>query len=147
MALEVPAQTPLENYLLYRKHIVALVNWLATTSTVLSTDTTGDQIQAISTSLFKFNNDLDAITAVPGLIAFIRIIESKPVDYDVRAEYLTTAALIDTAIDLVKAVNAKALLAGGWDANGMPIWETFTVAQAANFKTAIDNIAASITSA
>lgn len=140
MALLVPDTSILESYLEYRQNITALKRWLVRTILLLQTDVTGDQIQGISSSLFIFDQNLDRVTATVNLVSFIRTIESHPDTYDVRAEYVATAALIDNAVAIVKGVNTQALLTGLWGADGRPIYQTFTPTQSASFTTSLQAI-------
>ena len=143
MALDVTTITPFEAYPDFKTQSRNLRKWCIQVSGMLDTNTPGDEIQGISTSLIRFDKQLDELSVVDGLGKFLRLAEGKPDSYDPVAEYAITAGLINDAVALITAVSPKALVTDAWDANGRPIYAIFTPAQTTPFKAALDAIVAS----
>jgi hypothetical protein len=106
-----------------------------------------DNVLGVFHDMRRWDADLSAIAAIPGIVQFARDVESDQ-GYDVVTEYNALKLTIDTLMTEIKTtfpVDGNGyLLEKKWNAQGTYDFRQFTVAQLATVVSLIDAVGASV---
>ena len=132
---------PQRGYELAKARATKLRSWSQQMSAMCNTDLPAQQLIAILSGLSGHKNELEIAKNTNGIVAYAKDQENDPA-YDVAAEFIAVLVLIDDAIAVVQATNTNVLI-NDWTLTGIS-WNSFTPAQTATLKSALDDIVAAI---
>jgi len=121
---------------------LALKNFCQSQVAAMNANIDGREVIAIGTNMSVYKTRLNEAKATPGIAQFAKDQENDPA-YDVVAEFNSMVAALDAAVVVIVAVNTN-LLIQGWSPTAAIQYNSFTPAQTANLKAALQTVADSV---